>query len=100
MERFFCYCPNCDIFETHKTAEDAAESADEHLDLCFRDRAFEGWSDEVDGLCWGEIKATAQETDRRPYDPENDHGVETPCEYIVDYGLRPILDPEQSPMAA
>lgn len=92
MHRFFSYCPDC-RFDTHETAEEAAKAADECLDH-FREDAPDGWSDEVTAICWGEIKATVQETERRPYNPETDFGIDPECECVVDYGVLPIPEPE------
>ena len=91
MDRFFSYCPEC-RFETHATAEEAEKAADEHLDH-FRDEAPEGWSEDVTGICWGEIKGTIQETLRRPYDPEQDVMIDSSCDEVVDYGVLPIPEP-------
>ena len=43
MDRFFSQCPDCG-FETYKTAKEASDSADAHLDH-YRDDAGEGWSE-------------------------------------------------------
>ena len=98
MDRFFSYCPECQ-FETHATAEEAAKAADDHLEH-FREEAPDGWSEEVTSVCWGEIRATVEETERRPYNPETDFGIDPACECVVDYGvlLVPVPETDQSPM--
>lgn len=88
MDKFFSYCPQCQ-FEFHETEEEAKRYADEHLEH-FREEAPDGWSDEVWAVCWGEIKASAQETERRPYNPDTDFGIDSDCECVVDYGILPI----------
>lgn len=45
-------------FNTHKTAEEAQEAAENYLDY-YRDYADEGWSENAKQVCWGEIKAMA-----------------------------------------
>lgn len=90
MDRFFSYCPECQ-FGTHATAEEAAKAAEEHLEH-YQDDAGDGWSDDVTGICWGEIKATCDETSRRPYDPTQDFGVDPDCSEIVEYAIVPFTE--------
>ena len=92
MDRFFSYCPDCG-FETHTTSEEARDSADAHLDH-FRDYACDGWNDDVTQICWGEIRETVDETERRPYNPETDYMIDPECECVVDYGLMPFPETE------
>lgn len=94
VHRFFSYCPDCGL-DTHETAKEAEESADGHLEH-FRDDAPDGWSEEVTAICWGEIKGEVEETERRPYNPEIDHGIDPNCECVVDYGIVPLSEPTQA----
>ncbi|MGJ7468007.1 bZIP transcription factor [Kosakonia cowanii] len=41
-------------FECHKTAEEAVEAAEAAIDD-YRGDACDGWSEEVDSICWGII---------------------------------------------
>ena len=100
MDRFFSYCPDCG-FDTHPTAEEAESAADGHVDH-FRDDAPDGWNDDVTLVCWGEIKGSVQETERRMFDPENDMAIGILEEGVemVDYGIVPFPEPEtETPQA-
>lgn len=92
--RYFSYCNDCG-FDTHATAAEAETSADEHLDH-YRDDAPDGWSDDVTAICWGEIKGTVQETERRMFDPETDiaQGICEEGVEMVDYAVLPFDQPE------
>jgi len=90
-------CPECG-FETFKTAKEAEADAEAHLDH-YRDDAPDGWNDEVTGICWGEVKASVDETERRPFDPATDFGIDPDCEAVVDYGLIAFPEPEPTPQA-
>ena len=92
MDRFFRYCPNCGL-DTFGTAEEAEKDADGCVDH-YRDDAPDGWDEDVTQICWGEIKGHTVETERRPYDPEQDFGIDPDCECIVDYGIVPVTEPE------
>jgi hypothetical protein len=48
------------MFEFHETKEDAIVRCKEELES-FRDNAEDGWPDEVNYVCWGEIKQRAKE---------------------------------------
>lgn len=80
---FFSYCPE-NGFETHETAALAKEAAEANLEP-FADEAVDGWSEQVDQICWGEIKGTCQVISRRPIDPES--GRESQFTEIIDYGI-------------
>ena len=82
-DRFFSHCPDCG-FDTHPTAEKATEAAEGHLDH-FREEAGDGWSEDVTGICWGEITQEVVETERRPRTDEDMCSPE--FDEIVDYGL-------------
>jgi hypothetical protein len=82
--QYFSYHPE-EGFELHKTAEEAKKAAQEHLEY-ERDQAYEGWSDNVDGICWGKLKQRVVETLNRPKTDE-DTNVPTECDTIAEYDL-------------
>ena len=94
MNRFFSYCPDCGI-DDHATAEEAEKHADGCLDH-YRDDAPDGWDENVTSICWGEIKGSVLETERRPFNPETDHGIDPDCKFVVDYGIVPVTEPDQA----
>lgn len=54
MKRFFAYCPHLGfyLFDTAEEAEaHARDDIPEHLDEC--------WSEEVESVCWGEVRQIA-----------------------------------------
>jgi len=61
MKKFFSYDPD-DGFELHATADEAKERAQGAIDL-YREEASDGWPEEVDGVCWGEVCQHATERD-------------------------------------
>ncbi|MFH2660065.1 hypothetical protein ABK774_11795 [Enterobacter hormaechei] len=79
--KFFMFDPD-NGFETYKTAEEAKAAADEAIDY-YRGDAVDGWPEEVEQVCWGEIKQDAQQVGLRPRDEEDKNG----CEMICDYQL-------------
>jgi len=66
MTQYFSYCDG--DFQTHETAEEAKETAEECLSY-FRDVAGEGWSDESMNICWGEVRQHVEVTMERPVEP-------------------------------
>ena len=56
---WFSYNPIDQDFVLHKSENAAREEAEGLLQL-ERDNASEGWSEEVDSICWGEVKNIAQ----------------------------------------
>ena len=79
--KFFTFDPD-NGFETYKTAEEAKAAAEEAIDYYSGD-AGDGWPEEVDQVCWGEIKQHTQQTDLRHRDEED----KSSCEMICDYQL-------------
>ena len=75
MKKFFSYDPD-DGFELHATADEAKERAQGAIDL-YREEASDGWPEEVDGVCWGEVRQQATERDTTA---ETGQDFET-CEY-------------------
>jgi hypothetical protein len=59
---WFSYDPNCNGFMFHATEAEAKEAAEDALEF-ERDEADEGWSEEVDRICWGKVNARAMMTD-------------------------------------
>lgn len=75
-------------FTNHDTAERAQKEALDAIEY-FRESAGDGWSDEVDSVCWGVILQQAQQTDVRPRTEEDK--CESHIEEICDYVLMPEL---------
>lgn len=67
MANYFSYDPDCG-FEQHDTAEEARKAAETALDH-YRDQAADGWSEEVESICWGEIRGSVRETEREEVPP-------------------------------
>ncbi|ELY5855625.1 hypothetical protein ACVF21_003770 [Cronobacter sakazakii] len=82
--RFFMFDPE-NGFETYKTAEEAKAAAEEAIDY-YRGDAGDGWPDEVEQVCWGEIKQETQQFDLRPRNEED----KSSCDMICDYALTDI----------
>ena len=61
MKKFFSYDPD-DGFEFHDTEDAAKDRAQAAIDL-YREDASEGWAEEVDRVCWGEVRQQAKERD-------------------------------------
>jgi hypothetical protein len=71
--KFFSYDPD-DGFLLHETEQKAKQHAQKLIDS-YRDDAPEGWPDEVEEACWGELRQQAVEI------PIDDHS----CDYkLVD----------------
>lgn len=62
---FFSWDPNGDGFETHFTEEEAKAAAQSALDA-EADQASEGWSENVEEICWGKLHGSVFETSRGP----------------------------------
>lgn len=84
IHRFFMYDPESG-FETYETAEQAKSAAEDAIDW-YRGEAVDGWSDEVEQVCWGEIKQDSQQVGLRP----REEGDKSGCEMICDYQLSDI----------
>ena len=82
--KYFSYYPGGE-FKFHETASQAQNAIEEALDY-ERSEAHEGWSDNMEQYCWGEIKQRVIETMRRPR-TDDDTFVSSDCDTIVDYGL-------------
>ena len=89
MKRFFSHDPGDCGIKFHDTAEEARDAAEAALDA-YRDEAPDGWDENTDSVCWGEVREQVQETFRRLYDPEQDQFIDPDCTEIVGYDLLPI----------
>jgi hypothetical protein len=87
MKLFFSFCPKAG-FETHDTAAEAEKAARESLDYLSDEAAGDGWNENVDQLCWGEITHMAVMTNRRPVEPDDNCSYD--FDYICDYELTPL----------
>ena len=52
--KFFSYSPDVG-FDLHDTAEKAKQSAIDSIEE-YRFRADDGWDDDVENVCWGEVR--------------------------------------------
>lgn len=84
---YFSYCPDGG-FETHRTELQAKTSAEESLSY-FRENACDGWSEEVDGICWGKISQDTHIVSSMTIKEAEAEGiiVSSDCSRVVDYGL-------------
>ncbi|NGK79824.1 hypothetical protein G5674_12410 [Escherichia coli] len=71
-------------FEWHKTAEEAIESAEAAIDD-YRGDACDGWSEEVDSICWGIIMKSSTKVGERPRNEDDccDPAIDTICDYAL-----------------
>ncbi|MEJ3373311.1 ead/Ea22-like family protein [Escherichia coli] len=76
-------------FEWHKTAEEAIESAEAAIDD-YRGDACDGWSEEVESICWGVIIQQATKVGERK--KRKCDRVSPWIERVCDYELRPNVE--------
>ncbi|UTJ46615.1 hypothetical protein NLZ15_17485 [Atlantibacter subterranea] len=71
-------------FEWHKTADEAVEAAEAAIDD-YRGDACDGWSEEVDSICWGVIMQTSTKVGERPRNDDDccDPSIDTVCDYAL-----------------
>lgn len=71
-------------FEWHKTANEAVEAAEAAIDD-YRGDACDGWSEEVDSICWGVIMQTSTKVGERPRNDDDccDPSIDTVCDYAL-----------------
>lgn len=71
-------------FEWHKTAEEAVEAAESAIDD-YRGDACDGWSEEVDSICWGIIMQSSTKVGERPRNEDDrcDPAIDTVCDYAL-----------------
>lgn len=87
--KFFAYDPETG-FETFETAEQAKKHAEECIDW-YRGESIDGWDEQIDQVCWGEIKAKATQVGLRK-STEDD---ETCCDMYCDYELKDVMQEQQ-----
>lgn len=71
-------------FEWHKTAKEAVEAAEAAIDD-YRGEACDGWSEEVDSICWGIIMQSSTKVGERPRNEDDrcDPSIDTVCDYAL-----------------
>jgi len=71
-------------FEQYKTTEEAIEAAEAAIDD-YRGEACDGWSEEVDSICWGIVLQSSTKVGERPRteDDSCDPAIETVCDYAL-----------------
>ncbi|HGU6862967.1 TPA: hypothetical protein ACNAC2_005603, partial [Klebsiella quasipneumoniae] len=71
-------------FEWHKTAKEAVEAAEAAIDD-YRGDACDGWSEEVDSICWGIIMQSSTNVGERPRNEDDrcDPAIDTVCDYAL-----------------
>ena len=71
-------------FEWHKTAKEAVEAAEAAIDD-YRGDACDGWSEEVDSVCWGIIMQSSTKVGERPRNEDDscDPAIFTICDYAL-----------------
>lgn len=71
-------------FEWHKTSEEAVEAAEAAIDD-YRGDACDGWSEEVDSICWGIIMQSSTKVGERPRNEDDrcDPAIDTVCDYAL-----------------
>ncbi|HAU8004139.1 hypothetical protein [Escherichia coli] len=77
------------IFECHKTAEEAIAAAEAAIDD-YRGDACDGWSEEVESICWGVIIQQATKVGERK--KRKCDRVSPWIERVCDYELRPNVE--------
>ncbi|WP_432276582.1 hNH endonuclease [Escherichia coli] len=76
-------------FECHKTAEEAIAAAEAAIDD-YRGDACDGWSEEVESICWGVIIQQATKVGERK--KRKCDRVSPWIERVCDYELRPNVE--------
>lgn len=78
-------------FETHETKEEAEKSASDMIDY-YRNNASEGWSDEVESVCWGVVKQESKMTEPKPITDKQrgELNISPDCDHICDYYLNDV----------
>jgi len=89
-DRYFAFDPDSG-FETFKTEQAAIKFASDTIDE-YREVAEEGWSEEVEQVCWGEIRQISKKVNERPAPPGIDY------DRICDYELGDVLGSQDVPI--
>jgi hypothetical protein len=63
-QMYFSYDPECGL-ETHNTLDEAKDAAEGAL-AYYREEAGDGWPEEVENVCYGEIKGATYKCDEKP----------------------------------
>ena len=74
-------------FTLHDTEEEARDATKESFQ-CYQDEAYEGWSDDVTEVCWGEVRQAVVEISSCYVTKEDPRDWDE----IVDYALKNIED--------
>lgn len=71
-------------FEQYKTAQEAIEAAEAAIDD-YRGDACDGWSEEVDSICWGIVLQSSTKVGERPRaeDDSCDPAIDTVCDFAL-----------------
>lgn len=81
VKKYFGYDPE-NGFETFHTAEEAKNYAQGSIDD-YRGISCDGWSEEVENVCWGEINQVSVQFGLRPRNEEDSHSLEMTCDYAL-----------------
>jgi hypothetical protein len=77
--KWFSYDPAVG-FDTHDTEQEAKASAEESLQE-YRDHAGDGWDDDVNHVCWGQVREVSAMTEER-IAPEGSE-FDFTCDYVL-----------------
>lgn len=79
--KWFGYCPETgfEVFDTEEKAKNYAKDAIDY----FASYASEGWSDEVNHVCWGKLSQETVMANKRPCETGE-------FEYMCDYELKDV----------
>ena len=88
--KYFSYCPE-DGFQLHGTKEAAEQAANDSLDF-LRDNAEEGWHDEVDQVCFGEVNQIATVKNEKSAEEAKQEGIymASSIDYYCEYELKDV----------
>jgi len=97
VKRFFTYDPE-DTITFYDTAEEAKAEAKKILSLYADQAADEGWNQDVVDVCWGEVKESAVEVERKTRPPAEEldegecteDGEDWSHDEIVNYAMVPM----------
>ena len=89
MSLYFSYDPEGEGLQFHDTETEAKAAAEAALQE-ERDCAPEGWGENVEYICWGEVKQIVKETLCRPATAED--GMATGIDTYVEYELLDVTN--------
>ena len=90
-KRFFYYDPDGNGFTLCDTLEEAKSAVVKILDSCRAD-APDGWADDMENICYGEIKGGIVETLRVTKEDYNEAGGEETMGYFFPEGFDELID--------